>query len=79
MKLNGRFRVATTGTPIENQLSELWNIFRFLNPGYLGSAESFSRRFAVPIERDGDRVARQQLRRMIRPFILRRTKDEVPH
>ena len=77
MKLNGRFRVATTGTPIENQLSELWNIFRFLNPGYLGSAESFSRRFAVPIERDGDRVARQQLRRMIRPFILRRTKDEV--
>ncbi len=77
MKLNGRFRVATTGTPIENQLSELWNIFRFLNPGYLGSAESFNRRFAVPIERDGDRVARQQLRRMIRPFILRRTKDEV--
>ena len=77
MKLNGAFRVATTGTPIENQLSELWNIFRFLNPGYLGSAESFSRRFTVPIERDEDRMARAQLRRMIRPFILRRTKSEV--
>ncbi len=77
MKLNAAFRMATTGTPVENRLSELWSLFRFLNPHYLGSFESFNRRFAVPIERDGDRGARQRLRRMIQPFILRRTKEQV--
>ncbi len=76
-KLDAGFRVATTGTPIENRLSELWSLFRFLNPQYLGSLESFTRRFAVPIERDGDREARSRLRRMIQPFILRRTKEQV--
>ena len=70
MKLSAAFRIATTGTPVENRLSELWSLFRFLNPHYLGSFESFNRRFAVPIERDGDRGARQRLRRMIQPFIL---------
>ena len=75
--VNAAFRVATTGTPVENRLSELWSLFRFLNPHYLGSFESFNRRFAVPIERDGDRGARQRLRRMIQPFILRRTKEQV--
>ena len=77
MKLNAAFRMATTGTPVENRLSELWSLFRFLNPHYLGSFESFNRRFAVPIEWDGDRGARQRLRRMIQPFILRRTKEQV--
>ena len=77
MKLNAGFRIATTGTPIENRLSELWSLFRFLNPHYLGSFESFNRRFAIPIERDGDREARLRLRRMIQPFILRRTKEQV--
>jgi SNF2 family DNA or RNA helicase len=77
MKLEGDFRVATTGTPIENHLSELWNIFRFLNPNFLGSLESFNRRFAVPIERDGDKEARLRLKRVIQPFILRRSKEQV--
>ncbi|MDR2175836.1 MAG: DEAD/DEAH box helicase [Synergistaceae bacterium] len=77
MKLEGDFRVATTGTPIENRLGELWNLFRFLNPHYLGSLESFSRRFAVPIERDGDQEAKIRLKRVIQPFILRRSKEQV--
>lgn len=77
MKLKADFRVATTGTPIENRLSELWNVFRFLNPLYLGSFESFTRKFINPIERDGNNEARLCLRRMIQPFILRRTKAQV--
>jgi SNF2 family DNA or RNA helicase len=77
MKLDGSFRVVTTGTPLENRLGELWNLFRFLNPHYLGSLESFNRRFAVPIERDGDQEAKRRLRRVIQPFILRRSKEQV--
>jgi superfamily II DNA or RNA helicase len=77
MKLEGDFRVATTGTPIENRLGELWNLFRFLNPHYLGSLDSFNRRFAVPIERDGDKEAKIRLKRVIQPFILRRSKEQV--
>jgi superfamily II DNA or RNA helicase len=77
MKLEGDFRVATTGTPIENRLGELWNLFRFLNPHYLGSLDSFNRRFAVPIERDGDQEAKIRLKRVIQPFILRRNKEQV--
>jgi superfamily II DNA or RNA helicase/tetratricopeptide (TPR) repeat protein len=77
MKLEGDFRVVTTGTPIENRLGELWNLFRFLNPHYLGSLESFNRRFAVPIERDGDKDAKIRLKRVIQPFILRRNKEQV--
>lgn len=77
MKLQGAFRLITTGTPIENHLGELWNLFRFINPGLLGSLESFNRRFALPIERDQDRSVRNKLKRLIRPFILRRTKNQV--
>jgi superfamily II DNA or RNA helicase len=77
MKLGGDFRVITTGTPIENHLGELWNLFRFLNPHLLGSLDSFNRRFAVPVERDGDHEARQRLKRVIQPFILRRNKEQV--
>jgi superfamily II DNA or RNA helicase len=77
MALQGRFKIITTGTPVENHLGELWNLFRFINPGLLGSLESFNRRFAGPIERNQDREVRQRLKRMIQPFILRRTKAQV--
>ena len=77
MALQGDFKIITTGTPIENHLGELWNLFRFINPGLLGSLDSFNQRFANPIERDEDEAAREALRRLIQPFILRRTKDQV--
>ncbi len=69
-------RVAMTGTPIENHLSELWSIMDLLNPGLLGSPAEFRERFAVPIEKLGDSERAQQLRRMIKPFVLRRTKTD---
>lgn len=69
-------RIALTGTPIENHLSELWSIMELLNPGLLGSATDFRERFAVPIEKLGDKDKAQQLRRMIQPFVLRRTKND---
>jgi superfamily II DNA or RNA helicase len=77
MKLQGDFRLATTGTPIENHLGELWSLFRFLNPGLLGSQRHFSDKFGKPIGRDGDEERREQLRKLIQPFILRRRKSEV--
>ncbi len=81
MALQGDFRMAATGTPIENHLGELWNLFRFINPGLLGSLEQFNLRFAGPIERQQDHRAevgaRNRLRRLISPFILRRTKTQV--
>lgn len=77
MALQGNFKIITTGTPIENHLGELWNLFRFINPGLLGSLDSFNQRFAYPIERDQDESAREALRRLIQPFILRRTKNQV--
>lgn len=77
MALQGNFKIITTGTPIENHLGELWNLFRFINPGLLGSLDSFNQRFAYPIEREKDDTARDALRRLIQPFILRRTKEQV--
>ena len=77
MALQGDFKMVTTGTPIENHLGELWNLFRFINPGLLGNLDHFNQRFATPIEARDDRQARQQLKQLIRPFILRRTKQEV--
>lgn len=77
MNLQGGFKLLTTGTPIENHLGELWNLFRFINPGLLGSLESFNQRFAVPIEKFGDKQARHQLKKLIQPFLLRRTKSQV--
>jgi SNF2 family DNA or RNA helicase len=77
MNLRGGFKLLTTGTPIENHLGELWNLFRFINPGLLGSLESFNQRFAVPIEKFGDKQARHQLKKLIQPFLLRRTKSQV--
>jgi superfamily II DNA or RNA helicase len=77
LKLAADFRVATTGTPVENRLDELWMLFRFLNPGLLGSREAFNERFAAPIERRQDAAARTALKRLVAPFLLRRTKSEV--
>jgi len=77
MALQAEFRIITTGTPIENHLSELWTLFSFLNPGLLGSFKKFNEKFAIPIERDQDNEARNRLRKLIRPFILRRLKSEV--
>lgn len=69
-------RVAMTGTPVENRLSELWSIMEFLNPGHLGSERGFHSRFALPIERYGDEDAAGRLRRLTRPFLLRRVKTD---
>ena len=75
--LRAGFRVALTGTPIENHLGELWAIFRLVTPGLLGSWEQFRTRFALPIERSRDKGRQAALGRVLRPFILRRTKSEV--
>jgi hypothetical protein len=77
MTLNGAFKVITTGTPIENHLGELFTLFHFINPGLLGSRDRFNERFAIPIERYNDHNARNRLKRLIQPFILRRTKAQV--
>jgi len=77
MGLQADFKLAMTGTPLENHLGELWNLFQFLNPGLLGSIEQFNERFALPIEKYQDDNRREQLRRLVQPFILRRRKDEV--
>ncbi|MDM8559959.1 DEAD/DEAH box helicase [Candidatus Parabeggiatoa sp. HSG14] len=77
MNLQGKFKLITTGTPIENHLGELWNLFRFINPGLLGSLEQFNQRYAAPIERNHDKEARKRLKKLIQPFILRRTKNQV--
>ncbi len=77
MSLQGNFKLITTGTPIENHLGELWNLFNFINPGLLGSINTFNERFAIPIERFQDREAKLKLKRLIRPFILRRIKSQV--
>ncbi len=69
-------RIALTGTPVENRLSDLWSLLEFTSPGLLGSAEKFRQRFAVPIERAGDEEAASQLRRITGPFILRRLKTD---
>jgi SNF2 family DNA or RNA helicase len=75
-QLATQFRLALTGTPVENRLSELWSIMHFLNPGYLGSRQSFRQSFGLPIERYGDEVAARRLRQMVSPLILRRVKSD---
>jgi superfamily II DNA or RNA helicase len=77
MRLQGKFKLLTTGTPIENHLGELWNLFQFINPGLLGSLDNFNQKFANPIERLQEHDARQRLKKLIQPFILRRTKAQV--
>jgi superfamily II DNA or RNA helicase len=74
--LKASFRVALTGTPVENRLAELWSIFEYLNPRLLGPLETFRREVAVPIERYGSDEAAQRLKRIVQPFILRRLKSD---
>jgi superfamily II DNA or RNA helicase len=76
-RLRTQHRLCLSGTPIENNLGELWSQFAFLMPGLLGTRKSFGRRYRAPIEKDGDPARRQALSQRIRPFILRRTKAAV--
>jgi SNF2 family DNA or RNA helicase len=69
-------RIALTGTPVENRLSDLWSIMEFTGPGLLGPAERFRTKFTVPIERNGDEEAAERLKRITGPFILRRLKTD---
>ncbi|WP_298607015.1 DEAD/DEAH box helicase [uncultured Thiothrix sp.] len=76
-ELNARHRLCLTGTPMENHLGELWSMFRFLMPGFLGPLDRFGRLFRVPIEKHGDPERQLQLRKRLQPFMLRRTKEHV--
>lgn len=76
-RLQGDFRVITTGTPIENHLGELWSLMNFANPGLFGTAREFSDTYGKPIQKEGSQEASAGLRRMLRPFLLRRTKAQV--
>jgi SNF2 family DNA or RNA helicase len=75
-ELHGKFRVALSGTPVENRLEELWSVMHFANPGLLGGASDFQDRYVAPIT-NGDPTAAQRLRAKIRPFVLRRLKRDV--
>jgi superfamily II DNA or RNA helicase len=76
-QLDARQRICLSGTPIENNLEELWSQFAFLMPGLLGERRIFTKRFRTPIEKNNDPLRRIQLVRRIKPFIMRRTKSEV--
>jgi len=78
-QLNTRHRLCLSGTPMENNLGELWSLFHFLMPGFLGSQKHFGELFRKPIEKLGDPEATQQLRARVTPFMLRRTKAVVAH
>ncbi|MBZ9634085.1 DEAD/DEAH box helicase [Clostridium sp. FP1] len=75
--LKAEYKVALTGTPVENRLSDLWSIMDFLNSGYLYNWSTFRREFAVPIERQGDPEKSSKLRKVISPFVLRRLKTDA--
>ena len=75
-KLDANYKIALTGTPVENRLSELWSIMEFLNPGYLGSGTEFHKNFAMPIERYHNAERADALKRLTQPFILRRLKTD---
>ncbi|MES2389019.1 MAG: DEAD/DEAH box helicase [Bacteroidota bacterium] len=76
-RLKARNRIAMTGTPVENRTMDLFSQLDFLNPGLLGSTESFFRNYARPIDRDGDEQMAHELRKLVAPYILRRTKQQV--
>ncbi len=75
-KIPAQHRLALTGTPVENRLLDLWSIFNFLNPGYLGKEAQFRKLFEVPIQRENDRVQSVTLKKLVEPFILRRVKTD---
>jgi superfamily II DNA or RNA helicase len=76
-ELKAGFRLALSGTPVENRLADLWSIMNLVNPGLLGNATRFAERFGNPIERQRSEAARGRLRRLVSPFLLRRTKAQV--
>jgi len=76
-KLTSNYKLALSGTPIENHLGELWSIFSFIMPGFLGSLKTFKQAFQNPIEKDRDYQKQKLLNKKINPFILRRTKEKV--
>jgi SNF2-related domain/Helicase conserved C-terminal domain len=76
-RINARHRLALSGTPLENNLGEVWSLFEFLSPGLLGDESTFRRTFRTPIEKHGDANAQAFLARRLKPFLLRRTKEEV--
>ena len=76
-ELVARQRLCLSGTPLENHLGELWSLFHFLMPGWLGDAQHFNRNYRVPIERHGNDERLQHLNARIKPFLLRRTKEQV--
>ncbi|WP_459206099.1 DEAD/DEAH box helicase [Pseudomonas sp. MLB6B] len=76
-ELQAQQRLCLTGTPMENNLGELWSLFHFLMPGWLGDSKQFNKEYRTPIERHGDSERLNHLIRRIRPFLLRRTKEEV--
>jgi SNF2 family DNA or RNA helicase len=75
-RLSAEHRIALTGTPMENRLAELWSVMDFLNPGVLGTSERFRHRYAIPVERYGDTDAAGRLRKVTRPYLLRRLKTD---
>ncbi|MFA5171998.1 MAG: DEAD/DEAH box helicase [Sulfuriferula sp.] len=76
-QIQARHRLALTGTPMENHLGELWSLFHFLLPGLLGSADTFKRQFRNPIEKHEDKQRSIALAQRVKPFMLRRTKQQV--
>jgi SNF2 family DNA or RNA helicase len=76
-ELRAGARLALSGTPVENRLADLWSLMNLLNPGLLGTAQRFTERFANLIERQRDAAAQARLKRLVAPFILRRTKAQV--
>ena len=76
LKLKAPHRLALTGTPVENRLLDLWSIFNFLNPGYLGKQAQFRKAFEIPIQKDSDRAKALTLKKLVEPFILRRVKTD---
>lgn len=75
-KFQAKYRLALTGTPVENRLIDLWSIFNFLNPGYLGTVGNFRKSFEIPIQKENDRTQTTILKRLSEPFILRRVKTD---
>ncbi len=75
-RLKANHRAVLTGTPIENRLLDLWSVFNFLNPGYLGTLTSFKKRFEIPIQKNNDEQRTMLLRKLVEPFILRRLKTD---
>jgi SNF2 family DNA or RNA helicase len=75
-KLSAHCRLALTGTPVENRLLDLWSIFNFLNPGYLGKEATFRKSFEIPIQKENDQAQAATLRKLVEPLILRRVKTD---